>query len=249
MALSGSHMEPALFYRLIDELKGKNVTLIPFWRGESCLHPDFLTMVDYSIYNNIAIHLSTNGEFMDNDMMDLLYRCEFVTFSLHTGTGFTNAQKLIGEKPSWSTVTIQGSFVDCEKSVSRYLNECISDHNLKGFDAIRLYHEHTKDGRFGQNFGVQTSKRLFCKKLSNTLVIATDGSYSRCNHIWKTENDLNLNDSTIHDVWNGATLNRIRVCYPDANCLSCDQWTGHTNGEVWLKDSKGNIQHKRYGHS
>ena len=172
-----------------------------------------------------------------------------MTFSLHTQAGFTNAQKLISARPSWSIATIQGSFVHCEKSVSRYLGECISDYNLKGFDAIRLYHEHSKDGKFGKSLNVNAGERLFCKKLTNTLVIAADGSYSRCNHIWETENDLNLNDSTLHEVWNGTTLNRIRVCYPDEKCLSCDQWTGHTNGEVWLKDSKGNIQHQRYGHS
>jgi radical SAM protein with 4Fe4S-binding SPASM domain len=82
--------------------------------------------------------------------------------------------------------------------------------------------------------------------LLDTLVIAYDGSMSRCNHIWETEKETNFHEMNIKDIWDSDCLREIRENYPDDDCGSCDQWAGHTCGESWcLVD--GEIEHKIYG--
>jgi hypothetical protein len=245
-----TNMESLLFHKLIQEilLKNKDAIVLPFWRGESCLHPEFRDLMNFALDNGIRVHLSTNGHFMSKDFMKIFYRCEFITFSLHTDTGFKNAQKLINTKPSWSKATIQGSFVDSETSVGKYLKQCTQDTNLKGFDSIRLYEEHTVDGKFGKSAeSDHSSNRFFCPKLRDTFVVSSDGSFSRCNHIWKPEKDYNLNHSSIEEVWKSPVMSKIRNNYPDTKCAPCDQWSGHTNGQAWQKNPHGTIIHKIFG--
>lgn len=243
------YMQPELFYKLIDEIleHKSDAVVLPFWRGESCLHPSFCELITYALERNIRIHLSTNGHFMDPAFMDVFYRCEFITFSIHTDLGYKNAKKFIDNKPEWSNVTVQISFVDTEKTTLTHLSSCTSDPSLNGFDNIRLYIEHTIGGEFGKSkYEFTVSERHFCPKLVHTIVISADGSYSRCNHIWEPESDLNLATSSILDVWNGKRFEEIRNRYPDEKCTPCDQWSGHTNGESWKRDEMG-IVHKKHG--
>lgn len=239
------YMSQQLFGKLVDEVEAENkqAILLPFWRGESCLHPDFSGLMNYVLDKKIRIHISTNGHFMSPEYMDIFYRCEFVTFSLHTDFGYKNASKFVESKPKWSRVTTQVSFVDSEKSTKKILAECSEDMDLKGFDSIRLYEEHTIKGEFGKSAGESKRSRVFCPKLSHTFVVSADGGYSRCNHIWVPEVAPNLSTASIKEVWEGARMKEIRGNYPDDKCGSCDQWTGHTNGEAWRKNPSGQIDH------
>lgn len=243
------YMSEQLFKKLIDEIEIENrqAIVLPFWRGESCLHPNFLELLNYALGKNLRIHLSTNGHFMDQEFMDVFYRCEFVTFSVHNNRGYKNARKLIENKPSWSQLTTQVSFVDSEKTTQKYLAECSSANDLKGFDSIRLYVEHTIDGEFGKSAASANDNRFFCPKLNHTFVVSADGGFARCNHIWEPEYAQNLGSATIKEVWDGVRMNEIRAKYPDEKCTPCDQWSGHTNGEAWQKINDGQIKHKIYG--
>lgn len=244
------YMDGALFKKLVDEISIENpkAIILPFWRGESCLHPDFTKLIGYALDKNLRIHLSTNGHYMDKEFMDIFYACEFVTFSIHTDLGYKNAKKLLENKPEWSKVTTQISFVDTEKSTAKYLESCTADKNLNGFDSVRLYVEHTIGGEFGKSKDEKTGEqRHFCPKLTHTLVVSADGGFGRCNHIWEPENIQNLSNATIKDVWNGARMNEIRAKYPDEKCTPCDQWSGHTNGENWKVAENWQVIHTVYG--
>jgi len=127
------------------------------------------------------------------------------------------------------------------------LDELTLSNNLQGFDTIRLYEEHTKDGKFGYSGKDIFESRTFCPKLTNTLVIASDGSISRCNHIWNTEN-YNLNAKSIKEAWESEIIGNIRKNYPDNLCLPCDQWSGNTNGKTW-KIEDNLINEKNIGNS
>lgn len=239
------YMDAGLFRKLVDEIAHErpDAIVLPFWRGESCMHPQFAELVDYAMSKGLRVHLSTNGHYMTPEIVDVFHRCEFLTFSLHSKTGFENAQKFIDAKPDWSKVITQISFVDSEKTTKRYFPGYISDPQLKGFHGIRLYVEHTLGGEFGKNAQTITGTRTFCPKLEQSFAVAADGSYSRCNHIWTPETTANLNNTSIAEVFAGERMNQIRNEYPDNKCAPCDQWTGHTNGEAWRRQQDGVIKH------
>ncbi len=240
------YMSPKLWQRLVDEVakKSPQTIILPFWRGESLLHREFLEFMDYALERSLRIHLCTNGERMSEADFMTLSRLEFVTFSLHTPKGFKHAKEFLSFRKQGRPVT-QVSFVDVESSRS-ILSEIVAHPSLCGFDSVRLYREHTKDGVFGSSKLCGDTGRTFCPKLSDTLVVAYDGTISRCNHIWETEKALNVNDISILDAWNSEAMGRIRENYPDEGCGPCDQWTGHTCGESWrLVD--GVVEHQVFG--
>ncbi len=233
-------MAKDLWIKLIGEISNESpeAMILPFWRGESLLHPSFIELMEYALKKRSQIHISTNGHLVKDHFAEVLLHCEFVTFSVHTKLGYDRAREFLamrnGNKP-----VVQISFVKGEKSTAEFLSSIVSSPTLKSFDSIRLYEEHTKEGVFG-NAGIAHSRlRTFCPKLIDTLVIGHDGSISRCNHLWKTETELNLNDISIKEAWGTNRLQWIRENYPDDSCLPCDQWTGHTLGESWrLIDGK-----------
>jgi hypothetical protein len=245
------YMDAGLFHKLVDEIVNHQpqAVLLPFWRGESCMHPQFIELMDYALSQGLRVHLSTNGHYMSQPFIDIFHRCEFLTFSLHSKVGFQNAQKFIERKPAGSRVVTQVSFVDSEKATKRYFPAYVGDGQLKGFHAIRLYVEHTIGGEFGKNARATEGPRSFCPKLEQTFVVAADGRYSRCNHIWIPESAPHLGEAKIAEVWAGDRMCEIRATYPDSKCAPCDQWTGHTNGEAWRKRPDGTIDHLVFGPS
>jgi len=241
-------MPVVLWEKLILEIRKAcpDAVVIPFWRGESLIHPDFCEMINFALQNGVRVHLSTNGHCWDDIMVALLYKIEFLTFSIHSDVGFQNAKQFMDNAKDGNNPITQISFVECEKTAEKYLPEVIESSNLLGFDSVRLYKEHTIDGNFGSsNQEKSMLKRKFCQKLANTLVVAADGEVSRCNHLWETEKIFNDEDNSysIEKIWNSDQFYDIRTNYPDTKCSACDQWTGHTLGEVWQYEN-GKVTHK-----
>lgn len=240
------HISRSLWIKLIDEIAecSPESILIPFWRGESLLHPDFSDLIEIALKKSLRIHISTNGVLMNDEILRLLAKCEFVTFSIHTISGYNNAKKFLNSRNGKHPV-VQVSFVEGERPMKDICSAIVASSNLEGFDSARVYAQHSKDGIFGSMDKKAKEKRIFCPKLEDTLVIAYDGRISRCNHIWETEKALNLRDMSIQEAWGSKCLKRIRQDYPDSKCEPCAQWTGHTRGQLWQNES-GKIKHKYY---
>lgn len=238
------YISSELWKKVIDEVSEKSpeTIIIPFWRGEPLLHPDFSKLIKYVLDKSLRVHISTNGHFVDGKYVSLLAQCEFVSFSIHTDIGFANAKKFNSFCRKKRT-TVQASFVRGVGETDNICNVLIASSNLGGFDSIRIYEKHTINGVFGKLKKEVNSTRYFCPKLNDTLVVAYDGFVSRCNHIWVTDKLLNVDIMDVEEVWNSIYLRKIRENYPDKKCVSCDQWIGHTCGEVYTI-SKNNIEHK-----
>jgi radical SAM protein with 4Fe4S-binding SPASM domain len=243
--MNGSDMSADLWVRLINEISGEypDAAVLPFWRGESLLHKQFVELMEFALDRNIKIHISTNGQILKDEQVPVLLRSEFITFSIHTDVGYKNALKFISmRKTNWPTVQISAVKGEDTENILRSI---VKKPDLEGFDSVRIYEEHTKEGVFGKTVVSTAIPRQECPKLKDTLVIAYDGSVSRCNHIWITE-ELSVINMTIRDVWNSEVLQNIRESYPDEKCETCDQWTGHTCGESW-KFKSGKVEHTKYG--
>lgn len=235
-------MQPALWRRLIDEIVGSasRTIVLPFWRGESLLHPEYCEMMEYALKHGIRLHMCSNGHLMTERHFEVMSRMEFVTFSLHTRVGYEKARAFAAHCRG-KDIRIQVSFVDCEETAKSLLREITQLPDLGGFDSVRLYREHTKEGVFGG--GVGSAERTFCPKLNDTMVIAADGSVSRCNHQWRPSPKLSVVSQSIAEVWRSPAYDAVRKGYPDAKCASCDQWSGHTQGERWML-ADGQVKHE-----
>jgi MoaA/NifB/PqqE/SkfB family radical SAM enzyme len=229
-----------LWVKLIDEISmaAPEAVVLPFWRGESLLHPNFSEYLEYALAKSIRIHISTNGLLLNPQNSELLSNCEFVNISIHIDSALTQANKFqeyINRK-SLKKPELQISFVSSEKS-KKFIENIVASPSLGGFDCVRLYEEHSKDGLFG-NIGAPVHiSRTYCPKLRDTFVIAYDGSFSRCSHIWKPEDGDNLNYVSIIEAWESAAMEEIRSAYPDQHCSSCDQWIGRTLGVSWAREN------------
>lgn len=245
--IPNGHMTCYLWKRLIDEIleTSPEAIIIPFWRGESLLHHDFIGFMNYALDRSLRIHISTNGHLLTKDKADVLTRCEFVTFSIHTMQGYKHAEDFLSLKKGGKPFT-QLSFVKGEKTEGMLLKPLVISPVLKGFDSVRLYEEHSMGGVFGQSDVSPASPRIFCQKLVDTIVIAYDGKASRCNHIWKPEDEIDLNNISIEEAWLSSGLQHIRSNHPDERCMPCDQWSGHTCGESW-RFLNGSVAHQVFG--
>ncbi len=236
------YMTTELWYLMIDEiaLMSKDIKILPFWRGESLFHKKFISLSNYALDREMKLHISTNGHYVDGEKAEVLSRYEFITFSIHTEEGFNKALDFTKKYKS-DLNTIQISFVDAEVDLQHYMKEVLDDSDLMGFDAVRLYNEHSIDGDFGHSGLADENDRFFCPKLENTLVVAFDGTISRCNHIWNTEK-YDITKSSIKEAWQSMIMQDIRTNYPDAQCAKCDQWEGRTSGHFWKKEGQSVIK-------
>jgi hypothetical protein len=229
-----------LWVKLIDEISvaAPEAVVLPFWRGESLLHPNFCEYMEYALEKSVRIHISTNGLLLNPQHSELLSKCEFVNISIHIDSALTQARKFqeyISGKTS-KKPELQISFVSSEKS-RKFIDNIVASPSLGGFDCVRLYEEHSKDGIFG-NIGASVSiPRAYCPKLTDTFVIAYDGSFSRCSHIWTPEAGADLNIVSIKEAWGSTVMEEIRKSYPDKQCSSCDQWIGRTLGVSWITEN------------
>jgi MoaA/NifB/PqqE/SkfB family radical SAM enzyme len=240
------HLAKSLWVKLIKEIaqSSPESVVIPFWRGEALLHPDFYDLIKIALGYALRIHMSTNGVLLEDKIFSLLAECEFVTFSIHNSAGYNNAKKFLNYRRTKHPVT-QVSFVEGESSMKDIYSTLVNSPDLEGFDSVRVYARHSQDGVFGSSQKKSNAQRVFCPKLEGTLVIAYDGTISRCNHIWETEKEVNLENMSILEAWNSGCLKKIRQDYPDAKCEPCGQWNGHTCGELWQNEN-GKIRHKYY---
>ena len=157
---------------------------------------------------------------------------------MHNALGFRRAKKFLASRKNKLPV-VQVSFVRNEPSTKEFCSQLIASETLDGFDALRIYEEHSQEGVFGKSEISVGQTRQFCPKLEHTLVIAHDGTISRCNYLWNTEEAFDAGTMSISEIWHSAQFKRLREDYPDAQCAPCSQWIGHTLGESYIvKDGK-----------
>lgn len=239
-------MDKGLWQQLVSEISAVSVDtiLIPFWRGEATLHPEFKELMEFACERSLRMHISTNGHSLSAETMAALSGAEFVTFSVHTLSGYENAVKFLGLRRKGKPV-IQISFIKGEDTAERFLQPVVRSRNLCGFDSVRLYDEHSRDGIFGRADTAKGGNRIFCPRLSDTLVFAYDGSVCRCCYDWTTGVQDYRTLRTIKQAWQCDYLRNVRDNYPDKRCVFCDQWGGRTLGESW-QVVDGKIKHTAF---
>lgn len=257
-------LDVGLAKRLIDEMaEHLPVTLVPFFRGEPLLHPDWFEILYYAKEKGIGpIQLTSNGILLDEQNIEKILDLEidFISFSLDTvdkelyertrrGGNYdevvANIKQLIYRKQARGLVKpeIQVSAVE-------------TDEHKKGMDAfisywqpqvdrVRVYVEHSQDGNLGKidkKLPIM-ERRLPCHKVFTDLVIYWNGKTALCNHDWTRKTKLaigDLNDSSIASVWTSIVYGEIREMHRKGKmegvepCNTCDHWKMYYIDEGFL---------------
>jgi len=247
-------MDTDLALRLIDEMaEHLPVTLVPFFRGESLLHPKWWTIIKYAHQKGVGpIQFTTNGTLLDAENARRLLDCgvDFISFSLDTmdsslyessrrGANFdTTMANILAfldmHAKENNPMTIQVSAVETEEHKAG-MDDFVAFWQPR-VDRVRVYAEHSSDGRPGsmheQIDGVST--RLACKKLEEDMVILWNGDVAICNHDWQRQRYgevfASVAQTSIAEAWNGAGYQRLRAAHKNGvltginPCNDCEQW-------------------------
>ena len=255
---SGGFMGMALFKKVLREIEGRDVqAVVPFFRGESLLHPGFVEMMALLRKRTPAeIQLATNALLLDEEMSKKLIEVglDFISFSIDAVKKDT-FEKIRSNGDFDLAVNNVLTFLDLKKETAQsktrtQVSATESVHNKneipafidfwkKHVDRVRIYPEHSGEGRFGKLTQPCNQKkdtaRVPCQKPFTDMVIYYDGSVALCNHDWDESLHLPLGaiiDQSIEDIWHGDPYQQIREHHLDHDwgdirpCEFCDHWLG-----------------------
>lgn len=245
-------MEPALFKKAVDEMADHlPVALVPFFRGESLLHPRFLELVGYAARKGVGpVQMTTNAMLLNDDLARGIINAgvDFISFSLDTSNAeiyersrpgaiyekaAANVERFIDlrEHMGAGKPEIQVSGVLTEENAP-YKDEFAAKWRGRA-DRVRIFVEHSRDGRFGSLDGhalPEFQKRLPCHKVFEDMVVYWDGGVALCNHDWSRPEPIgNISEQSIADIWAGERYRLIREQHlsgsiEDPVCSGCDHW-------------------------
>ncbi|MCQ9205001.1 MAG: radical SAM protein [Omnitrophica bacterium] len=252
VAIEPLDMPIELFEKVIDEAaQFLPICFVPFFRGESLLHPQFIEMLSYAKVRGLKpIQLATNAYFLDEQLGSKILDLEidFLSFSVDVNNPevykkirknsdfesvFSNILHFLSEKEKREAnlPLVQISAVKTKENVS-FMKDFISFWKRKA-DRVRIYYVHSQDGRLGHNQKDDVGKwqRKPCLKLLSDIVIYSNGQVALCNHDWQRQEFIgDVTVSSIVNIWNNPVYKSIRQRHLDNNlsgftpCNYCSYW-------------------------
>ena len=229
-----------LFQRLVDEIADYPETILVLHRrGESLLHPDFIKICQYLKGKFKEVQLATNSTLLD-DMKSkaIIDSVNFISFSIDTPEVFnkTRVPAKYDEVESKILRFLELNKGKIRTQVSMVKTQETPHENPEKFkqiwtkkvDRVRIYQEHSRDGKFGSLLK-KRNKRLPCSMPFYEMLIYFDGKVGRCNHDWAGRPMGDVNHSTIKEIWKSSIYEELRKQQKDLNikdevCKNCDSW-------------------------
>ena len=230
-------MSLELYKKIIDEMaRHLPIKLVPFFRGEPILHPEFVELMKYAKEKGIGpIQVFSNGLDFDEKISEAVIEAgvDFISFSLDTlddsiyreSRVYGNLRQSIKNVKYLSSLCkkyklsgkkvpqIQVSTVDLE--VYRKGQKDFVEFWKPLVDIVRIYEEHDENGGFVDPKVAEAlsflSERKPCRKLFTDMIIYWDGSVALCNYDWNHNVDIgNVKNRSISDIWNSQAYENLR---------------------------------------
>ncbi|MDD5660332.1 MAG: radical SAM protein [Candidatus Omnitrophica bacterium] len=228
------------FKKIVDESAVYPETVIVLHRrGESLLHPNFIEICEYIRGKFKEIQLATNATLLDEGKnRAIIDSIHFISFSIDVPSVFNKtripAKYSDVQKRILHFLDMNGGRVKTQ--VSMVKTEITPNENLQIFkklwrkkvDRVRIYEEHSKDGRFG-SLKCNRGRRLPCVMPFYELLICSDGKVRRCNHDWDGFAMGDVNKNSLKEIWNSSIYAELRKQHSCMNiydevCRNCDSW-------------------------
>ena len=257
-------LETSLAKELMDEIsRNLPVALVPFFRGETLLHPDWVEILTYAKKSGIGpIQFTTNASLMDSDAAEAILDLEldFISFSMDTldpqiynktrrGSNYQkvlkNVLNFIEKKEAGGKELPEVQISCVDTPLHRPGLEAFVGFWKPKVDRVRIYIEHSQDGHPGSiaeplpGFG----RRLPCFKVFTDMVIYWDGEVALCNHDWTRDARHrigNVKEGGIASTWNGERYSALRMSHERGSqeseplCNFCDHWKMYYFPEGYL---------------
>lgn len=249
-------MNSSLFKDIVDEMHECGInTLVPFFRGESLLHADFVNLIEYAKSKGMTIQLATNGTLMTKEIARALVdvQLDFISFSVDSinpeqyahirrGSDFTKLMdgienmldEILTQKSEKPEVQISAVDTGMDENVKQEFVSFWRDRVQR----IRIYPRHTSDGIFGslQHDHNNLTNRLPCHRPFTEMVVYWDGRAVVCNHDWNSTEELgNVAVNGLMGVWNSDGYRNLRDRHlmnsfnKNEVCTNCDHWSQYYN--------------------
>ena len=208
------YMDWKLFAKINDQITAGDIILA--WRGEPSLHPELWGM---ALRSPVLPVIATNG-LSSNIPLNL---CKAINVSIHNKRSLSGLKYLLSITNGAAKITASRVLGETPRALWEKVK------GLDGVDEFRSYTEHSKDGVWGavkelHSWGPFHIRKGVCPRIKTDLVIAWDGSISRCCYVWDCIPGLNANKQTLKEIWHSPEMQGIRDNYPDVICAKCDQW-------------------------
>jgi len=234
-------MEWELYTKLLDEIaQYPDRRLSLFRRGESLLHKRIVDMFEYARPRVSEIQLMTNGTCLTPKISEALCdKLDFISFSLDVKSKFAerrggNYDKTVEKILYFLGITdnkkveTQVSIVETDDMTQEEVEE-FKNFWVDKVNRVRIYQEHSKDGKFGSIQENDRGERKTCMKPSYETLVYFDGTVGRCNHDWNGKILGDVNQQTIAEVWQNTAYQDLREQHEtlnitDETCNACDSW-------------------------
>lgn len=237
----------ALYKKVIDEIKDKDITIAPTGGGEVFLSPDIFRMIRYAKDSGVkTTFIDTNGVLLDKDIIDKAVEIGIDIISVSIDAFSPESYSQVRRNENYHKIVDNVNYMIKKKEKNKNLNIYVSfvcqetnchekekfiRHWLGRVDQVIVNNRHNLDNGLVEELNYEPAPHL-CGYPYLAMHILVDGSVTPCSHFSLDKKHVigSIKDDTVYDIWNGNKYNEFRSSlikkFTDEGrqCDMCNQW-------------------------
>lgn len=240
-------MDGKLYRAILQNLKktAPGIMVIPQFRGEACLHPDFCELMEYTKREGFTVSLTTNATVSSPEVLECIARCSDYTYisldaltadtyhKIRRGGDFSrvtaNTEALVkGARKYGTDLTV--AFVLTDEN--RHEKEDFIRYWTERAGKVLIHQERTAQGTCKElNILENPVPRKICHQILDSAAVLTNGDMVLCcNDVHGDHRLGNAAEEDFGALFNGPSLSEIRRLHEAGEfhkvkgCAECDIW-------------------------
>lgn len=224
-------MDFELFKKIVDEIAGKVYALRVSLRGEATLHKNFIDCIKYAKDKGIhEVSTLTHGGNLNLEYFKKVVDAgiDWITISIdgvdeeynkiRKPLTFEDTIKRLEDIKKYKeennlikpVIKVQGIWPAIRPNPTKYYNTIAPLVDLVAYNPLIDYLRKDSEIVYEENFS--------CSQLYQRIVVGSDGKVMMCSNDEDGENIIgNAYEETIHEIWHGENLNKVREIHNKQN--------------------------------